>query len=450
ALAALPGLATPGERPPSATGPTLGSPRRRVWVPAGLPRSSPPPGSGPPMASPNSQQHKQVVSAAARCSPTPHAPAQLAQGRRVRSRGRSPIQGRGATSSECPAAPAGAWPLPGVLTAWCPTEGALLTTIVPEGGSTSFTCSQRQLAAYLRRAWPEPGTVAYFEDSNKTNVDPSFLGRIRFSGPLHRLTITMGPLRPADTGTYHCAAVTEEQEASGPSTLVVVTGREGPIACPGPRRPSLPCWAACSSGCSPTPHAPAQLAQGRRVRSRGRSPIQGRGATSSECPAAPAGAWPLPGVLTAWCPTEGALLTTIVPEGGSTSFTCSQRQLAAYLRRAWPEPGTVAYFEDSNKTNVDPSFLGRIRFSGPLHRLTITMGPLRPADTGTYHCAAVTEEQEASGPSTLVVVTGREGPIACPGPRRPSLPCWAACSSGSCYAAPSSRKPPGLPHPEPS
>ncbi|XP_011371957.1 T-cell antigen CD7 [Pteropus medius] len=98
-------------------------------------------------------------------------------------------------------------------------------TIAPEKGSISITCSTREplLGVYLKQShWPKLANVVYYEDGKEPTVDERFKGRVTFSGSQHNLTISMHHLQPADTGTYVCQAIVQD-EVWGPGTLVVVT-----------------------------------------------------------------------------------------------------------------------------------------------------------------------------------------------------------------------------------
>nr|XP_058139237.1 T-cell antigen CD7 [Dasypus novemcinctus] len=96
--------------------------------------------------------------------------------------------------------------------------------LAPEGGSISITCRTRGplSGVYLLRSQPRPSNVAYFETGKAPTVDAEFGARVAFSGLQDNLTITLGPLRPADTGAYVCRAIMKDS-VSGPGTLVVVT-----------------------------------------------------------------------------------------------------------------------------------------------------------------------------------------------------------------------------------
>lgn len=149
---------------------------------------------------------------------------------------------------------------------------------------------------------------------------------------------------------------------------------------------------------------------------------------------------------------------TIAPEKGSISITCSTREplLGLYLKQShWPKLANVVYYEDGKEPTVDERFKGRVTFSGSQHNLTISMHHLQPADTGTYVCQAIVQD-EVWGPGTLVVVTGRGNthpettPPACWPGRAPPAPIRApllhTCQSPSFQLQPaSSREPPGLP-----
>lgn len=117
-------------------------------------------------------------------------------------------------------------------------------TIAPEGGSISITCSTREplFGVYLKQSrWPEPDNVVYYEDGKEPTVDERFTGRVTFSGAQHNLTVSMHRLQPADTGTYVCQTIGKD-EAWGPGTLVVVTGRGSnhPETTPPTSPPHLP------------------------------------------------------------------------------------------------------------------------------------------------------------------------------------------------------------------
>lgn len=141
----------------------------------------------------------------------------------------------------------------------------------------------------------------------------------------------------------------------------------------------------------------------------------------------------------------------IAPERGSVSITCSTPEplRGVYLKRSrWPEPDNVIYYEDGKEPTVDERFRGRVTFSGSQHNLTVSMHHLRPADTGTYVCQVIVQD-EGWGPGTLVVVTGRGSthpeptPPACRPGRAPLL---HTCRSRSFQLRPaSSRESPGLP-----
>lgn len=103
--------------------------------------------------------------------------------------------------------------------------------VAPEGSSVNITCSASGvlLGVYLRRSWPEPTNVIYYEDEKEPTVDERFRGRIAFSGLQRNLTVTVRGLRLPDNGVYVCQAVTMDAEVQGSGTLLVVTGRGCPV-----------------------------------------------------------------------------------------------------------------------------------------------------------------------------------------------------------------------------
>lgn len=128
-----------------------------------------------------------------------------------------------------------------------------LYAVTPEGGSISISCSVHTngtlLGVHLKQGHvPKALRVAFYDGESAPTVDERFLGRVLFSGPPDRLTVTVQGLRPEDTGTYFCEAIMEEGKAWGAGTTVVVTGRQ---------RPSL-----TGSPCPPPTPASAHLLQG--------------------------------------------------------------------------------------------------------------------------------------------------------------------------------------------
>lgn len=112
-----------------------------------------------------------------------------------------------------------------------------------EGNSINITCSTSEdlrgifLKKTWPKTWPENENVIYFEDGENATVDKNFTDRIDFSGSQSNLTITMRLLRREDSGLYTCHAVRTTKK-EGPSTMVVVTGKECPhllLARPGSR-----------------------------------------------------------------------------------------------------------------------------------------------------------------------------------------------------------------------
>ncbi|XP_072601534.1 T-cell antigen CD7 isoform X1 [Vulpes vulpes] len=97
--------------------------------------------------------------------------------------------------------------------------------VAPEGSSVNITCSASGvlLGVCLRRSWPEPTNVIYYEDEKEPTVDEQFRGRIAFSGLQRNLTVTVRGLRLSDNGVYVCQAVTMDAEVQGSGTLLVVT-----------------------------------------------------------------------------------------------------------------------------------------------------------------------------------------------------------------------------------
>lgn len=140
--------------------------------------------------------------------------------------------------------------------------------IASEGNSINITCSTSEAleGIFLKKTWPKNKNVIYFEDGENSTVDETFTGRIDFSGSQSNLTITMHLLRREDSGIYTCHPVRITKK-DGPSTMVVVTGRECPhllLARPGSRW--LPGTSFCllraclllgASSCSPSAAAVA-------------------------------------------------------------------------------------------------------------------------------------------------------------------------------------------------
>ncbi|KAM8945105.1 T-cell antigen CD7 [Lycaon pictus] len=126
--------------------------------------------------------------------------------------------------------------LPGLLTLPCMLLRALAIPevwqsphymVALEGSSVNITCSASGvlLGVYLRRSWPEPTNVIYYEDEKEPTVDEQFQGRIAFSGLQHNLTVTVGGLQLSDNGAYVCQAITMDAEVQGSGTLLVVTDK---------------------------------------------------------------------------------------------------------------------------------------------------------------------------------------------------------------------------------
>ncbi|XP_045428271.1 T-cell antigen CD7 isoform X1 [Pipistrellus kuhlii] len=110
-----------------------------------------------------------------------------------------------------------------------------LYAVTPEGGSLSIACSVHTngtlLGVHLRQGHvPKTLGVTFYDGESAPTVDQRFLGRVLFSGPPDRLTVTVQGLQPEDTGAYFCEAVMEEGKAWGAGTTVVVTAAS---ACPG-------------------------------------------------------------------------------------------------------------------------------------------------------------------------------------------------------------------------
>ncbi|XP_036268239.1 T-cell antigen CD7 isoform X2 [Pipistrellus kuhlii] len=103
-----------------------------------------------------------------------------------------------------------------------------LYAVTPEGGSLSIACSVHTngtlLGVHLRQGHvPKTLGVTFYDGESAPTVDQRFLGRVLFSGPPDRLTVTVQGLQPEDTGAYFCEAVMEEGKAWGAGTTVVVT-----------------------------------------------------------------------------------------------------------------------------------------------------------------------------------------------------------------------------------
>lgn len=99
--------------------------------------------------------------------------------------------------------------------------------ITPKGGSINITCSSLPplYGVYLmQNCGPNPLRVIFYADGKDPTVGKQFSGRIAFSGSQYNLTITMQYLQPADTNSYVCKFI-RENEAWASYTLVVVTGR---------------------------------------------------------------------------------------------------------------------------------------------------------------------------------------------------------------------------------
>lgn len=126
-----------------------------------------------------------------------------------------------------------------------------LYAVTPEGGSINISCSIHTngtlLGVHLRQGrLPKTLSVAYQDRVTAPTVDPWFQGRVLFSGPTDRLTITVQRLRPADTGAYFCEAIMEEGKGWGGGTTVVVTAAN---ACPGTQLAHFTFPVALALGC---------------------------------------------------------------------------------------------------------------------------------------------------------------------------------------------------------
>ncbi|CAK6438647.1 unnamed protein product [Pipistrellus nathusii] len=126
-----------------------------------------------------------------------------------------------------------------------------LYAVTPEGGSISISCSVHTngtlLGVHLKQGHvPKALRVAFYDGESAPTVDERFLGRVLFSGPPDRLTVTVQGLRPEDTGTYFCEAIMEEGKAWGAGTTVVVTAAS---ACPGTQLAHFTFPVALALGC---------------------------------------------------------------------------------------------------------------------------------------------------------------------------------------------------------
>nr|XP_010340561.1 T-cell antigen CD7 isoform X1 [Saimiri boliviensis boliviensis] len=100
-------------------------------------------------------------------------------------------------------------------------------TMAPVAGAVNITCSTGGALSgiYLKRLWPQPTDIIYYEDGVMPTVNTLFRDRVNFSGSQDKLTITLQRLQPADTGTYICEGLTETHVFRPPQgTLVLVTG----------------------------------------------------------------------------------------------------------------------------------------------------------------------------------------------------------------------------------
>ncbi|XP_021069462.1 T-cell antigen CD7 [Mus pahari] len=99
--------------------------------------------------------------------------------------------------------------------------------ITSEGDSINITCSTKEdlEGIFLKKIWPQVHYVVYYEDKQESTVDPTFSGRIDFSGSQKNLTIIMRFLQPADTGVYTCEAV-RRVSVCGSFTMVVVREKQ--------------------------------------------------------------------------------------------------------------------------------------------------------------------------------------------------------------------------------
>lgn len=126
-----------------------------------------------------------------------------------------------------------------------------LYAVTPAGGSTSISCSVHTngtlLGVHLRQGHlPKALGVAYYDGAGAATVDDRFQGRVLFSGPTGRLTVTVQRLRPADSGAYFCEAVMEGGNGWGAGTTLVVTAAN---ACPGTQLAHFTFPVALALGC---------------------------------------------------------------------------------------------------------------------------------------------------------------------------------------------------------
>uniref|UniRef100_A0A2K6SVI7 CD7 molecule n=1 Tax=Saimiri boliviensis boliviensis TaxID=39432 RepID=A0A2K6SVI7_SAIBB len=109
-------------------------------------------------------------------------------------------------------------------------------TMAPVAGAVNITCSTGGALSgiYLKRLWPQPTDIIYYEDGVMPTVNTLFRDRVNFSGSQDKLTITLQRLQPADTGTYICEGLTETHVFRPPQgTLVLVTElSQGAHRCP--------------------------------------------------------------------------------------------------------------------------------------------------------------------------------------------------------------------------